>query len=127
MERRIRVDPSCGHASATTGVSCARYDQLVEVAPFKMWPEAQRKPAQKEWRFLICPVRVRTAGLSQTVPISLRNRPPFPGPGAALVAAAKDSLSQPQRATEDAPAIENSSLLIAGFESDSSVECTAPD
>ena len=100
---------------------------MVEVAAFKMWPEAQRKRTQKEWRFLICPVRVRTAGLSQTVPISLRNRPPFPGPGAALVATAKDSLSRPQRATEDAPAIENSGLFELQFSSDSSVECTAPD
>ena len=57
---------------------------MVEVAAFKMWPEAQRKPAQKEWRFLICPVRVRTAGLSQTLPISLRNRDD-PARGAARV------------------------------------------
>ena len=47
---------------------------MVEVAAFKTWPEAQRKRTQKEWHFLICPVRVRTAGLSQTLPISLRNR-----------------------------------------------------
>ena len=127
-ERRIRVDPWCGHASATTGVSCARYDQLVEVAAFKMWPETQRKRTQKRMALPdLSPPREdrRTesncSNLAQKSTAFFRNRAP---PSWLRRRTACRSPRERQKTRRQSKI---QVCLIAGFRIRPGVERTAPD